>query len=73
MAKVNQFKIRAALDPMASTVELNGEPLNGVVSVSFELAAKDRKATTVKLQIIGEVEVDGEFVEKPIAVSADVS
>ncbi len=53
------FKIKAGLSANDSTIELDGRRLSGVTRVSFELAAN--KLTIVKLEIMGEVLVEGEF------------
>lgn len=60
----HQFRIKASLDSRESVVELDGKPLEGVVRVSFDLSAND--ITTLKLEIVGEVIVDGVFEETAV-------
>ena len=64
MTKANTFKIKAGLDAMGSSVELNGEKISGLRRVSFDLNA-DAK-TVLRLEIYGEVFVEGEFREDAI-------
>lgn len=61
---MNTFKINAPLDAEKAYVELNGKRLEGVRSVSFNLGAD--RITTVELSVIGEVVVNGEFLEKDL-------
>ena len=61
---MHSFKINAPVNPQDCSVEMDGVKLDGVVSVSFSLAAN--KVTTLRLEIIGLVQVDGEFEDKHI-------
>lgn len=60
-----EHKFRIVAGPLArnSSIEMDGAPLHGVRRVSFDLSAEGGGFTVVKLEIIGEVEVDGEFHE----------
>ena len=58
------FKIKAGIDARDSSIEIDGRPLEGVRRVVFELAAGE--LTTLKLEVMGEVVVDGEFRESAI-------
>jgi hypothetical protein len=58
------FKIKTGFSSSESTIELDGRELTGVTRVSFELAAGG--VTTLKLDIMGEVLVEGEFRESAI-------
>lgn len=63
--QTNRFKIIAGLDPADSKVELNGVELQGVTRVSFDLTGES--PGHLKLEIVGEVVVEGEYVERKIA------
>lgn len=69
----SSFKIVVGQNPQSSRVELNGQPLDGVRRVSFDLDAQQKHLTFLKLEIIGEIEVEGEFIEQPFALSAGVA
>lgn len=69
---INQFKIRAGEVPGDCSIELNGQPLYGVRQISFELDASRNEPTFLKLEIIGEVLIEGAYVGRPIAISDDV-
>lgn len=58
------FKIKAGLTAARSKVELDGRELKGVIRVAFELSAGGM--TTLKLDIVGEVMIEGEFRESAI-------
>lgn len=60
----NRFKIEVGETSRDSKIELNGQPLQGVCRVSFDLTADS--LTLLKLEIIGEVLVDGEFQDDAI-------
>lgn len=60
----HKFKITAGPTSNDCYIEMDGAPLKGVKRVSFELAAN--KLTILKLEIIGFVEVEGEFQDKPL-------
>ena len=63
----NLFKIKAGLSPAESVVELNGEALDGVVRVSFDFGVgAPRGPMLLKLEIWGEVVVDGELREEAV-------
>lgn len=58
------FKIIAPLNTNEASVLMDGKPLEGVTRVSLELSAND--LTRLSLDIIGYVEVEGEFREDAI-------
>lgn len=62
--KTHSLKIKAGLSSRDSKIELDGQELSGVKSISFELTAEG--LTAVKLEIIGYLEVEGEFRESAI-------
>lgn len=65
MSELHKFKIHAALNSSDMYVEMDGERLQGVCGVSFDL--KGGQVTTVNLSLMGEVFVDGEFRPNEIA------
>lgn len=62
----NIFKIKVGGTPALCSIELNGEPLHGVTRVSFDLDGA-RKPNVLRLEIIGEIQVEGEFHDRVIA------
>jgi hypothetical protein len=58
------FKIKAGLSADDSSIELDGKELTGVTRVSLELTAGG--ITTLRLDIMGQVLVEGEFRESAI-------
>jgi hypothetical protein len=60
----HEFKIRAGLCCHDSKIELDGVELTGVTRVSFELKANG--LTTLNLDIMGQILVEGEFRESAI-------
>ena len=68
----SSFRIVVGENPQSTQIELNGKPLHGVRRVSFDLNAGQRDLSFIKLEIMGEALVEGEFVEQPIALSAGV-
>jgi hypothetical protein len=62
--KTHTFKIKAGLASRDSKIELDGHELTDVVRVSFELSATG--ITTLKLDIVGAILVEGEFRESAI-------
>jgi hypothetical protein len=67
----HSFKIKVGVSPNDCVVEMDGKPLQGVTRVSFDLAAK--KLTILKLEIMGEVLVEGEFRESAILQVAQIN
>jgi hypothetical protein len=65
------FKIKAGLSARDSSVELDGREVPGVTRVSFELAADG--VTTLRLDIMGEVLVEGQFRESAILQVAEAA
>jgi hypothetical protein len=63
-AMTHSFKIKTGLTTNDCSVEMDGIRLEGVCKVSFELSAND--LTIVKLEIMGEILVEGEFQEMAI-------
>nr|WP_031248870.1 hypothetical protein [Mesorhizobium sp. LNHC220B00] len=64
----NTFKIKVGDTPSQCTIEMNGVPLRGVTRVSFDIdGAKRNAANFLRLEITGEVLVDGEFHDRIIA------
>ncbi|AMS41174.1 hypothetical protein [Aminobacter aminovorans] len=61
----NTFKITVGSSPVTSSVELNGVRLDGVVRVAFDLDGRNK--TFLKLEIMGEAVVEGEYVDRVIA------
>ncbi|MER9814301.1 hypothetical protein [Mesorhizobium sp. M0129] len=62
----NRFKIGVGETSRDCKIELNGQPLEGVCRVSFDLTANS--PTMLKLEIIGEVLADGEFQDDAILI-----
>lgn len=62
---VHVFKIKAGLRARDCLIEMDGKPITGVTRVAFDLSGKSGE-TTLKLEIIGEVLIDGEFRESDI-------
>jgi len=60
----HKFRIIAGLVANGCRVEMDGVEITDVVRVSFDLAAD--RITVMKLEIIGEVIVEGEFQETSI-------
>ena len=67
----HKFEIKAPVNSMEASITLDGKPLDGVVRVSFDLNAEG--PTILKLEIIGEVIVDGEFRESAILQMAQAN
>lgn len=65
---MNKFKIHAALSPYDSWIEVDGKRLDGVVSLRLTMNADRAYATTLHLEVMGEVEVEGEFRNSEILV-----
>jgi hypothetical protein len=63
----NKFKIVVGVSPQASSIELNGQPLPGVRRIAFDVDAKKQEGSFLTLEIFGEAEVEGEYVEQLIA------
>jgi hypothetical protein len=61
----NRFKITVGLTSVDSKVEMNGVEIKGVTRVHFDMTGET--IGHVKLEIIGEVVVEGEYVERRIA------
>jgi hypothetical protein len=61
---MHTFKIHAPMNPRATTVEVDGKPLEGVTRIEFSIAAE--KVTEIKLTILGCIEVAGELSEAEI-------
>lgn len=55
----HKLKVVVSDDPRYCKVELNGKELEGVVSVKFDIDASKR--VFARLDIITEIEVEGEF------------
>lgn len=66
----NTFTIVVGKTPADSRVDLDGVELHGVRRVSFELDATQRDLSFIQLEIYGEAVVEGEYVERLIAASA---
>lgn len=62
----NTFKIVVGKAPYDSHVFLNGVELEQVVRVSFDIDGRRPEASMLKIEIMGQAVVDGEFVEVPI-------
>lgn len=62
--KTHRFVIKAPVNPNEASIELDGRPLYGVVRVHFDYGVDG--LTTLRLDIIGEVVVEGEFRESAI-------
>ncbi len=62
---LHKFTIRAPLNQHEAVVEIDGKPLAGVCRVSFDLNPNSRP-TTLYLQVVGEVEIEGEFQDEDI-------
>ncbi|TGP22308.1 MULTISPECIES: hypothetical protein [unclassified Mesorhizobium] len=62
----NTFKIKVGETPALCSIEMNGAPLQGVTRVSFDLDGQ-RKPNVLRLEIIGEIQVEGEFHDRVIA------
>jgi hypothetical protein len=60
----NRFRIEVGETTVDTMVTLNGEPIDGLTRVSFDL--NPSSLTMVKLELIGTIEVDGEFREDAI-------
>lgn len=58
------FKLKVGVTTNDCKVELDGKELTGVTRVSFELNANS--LTTIKLEIMGEILMEGEFRESAI-------
>jgi hypothetical protein len=62
----NKFEIIVGDDTRKCEVKLNGERLNGVCRVSFDLVGGSPSFTTIRLDIMGEIIVKGQFEEEAI-------
>jgi hypothetical protein len=62
---LHKFTVRAGLTAKDMSVELDGEPLNGVCGLSFSVRAD--KFMTINLVMMGEVFVEGEYRPREIA------
>ncbi len=65
----HKFVIHAPLDRGKRSIELDGVRMKGVSRVSFDLTA--RGVPTLRLEISGEVLIDGEFQDSAILAIAD--
>jgi hypothetical protein len=60
MAGLHKFKIVAPLNQRAAYIEIDGKRLEGVTGIAFKAVA-DNKPMTLLIEVIGQVEVEGEF------------
>lgn len=59
------FRIKAGLTARDCQIEMDGKPISGVTRVAFELRGGGHQ-TTLKLEIVGEVLVEGELRDRDI-------
>ena len=64
MPDFHTFKIRAGIAPADCSIEIDGKPLMGVTKIHFDLIANN--LTRLRLEIVGEIEVEGEFRDSAI-------
>jgi hypothetical protein len=60
----HSFKIKVGETPFDAKIELDGRELTGVRRLSFELNPND--LSVLMLEIIGEIEVEGQFKDAAI-------
>ncbi len=65
---LHKFVFCAPVNPYEGSVTIDGKPLDGIVRASVEL--RPNGPTTLKLEIIGEVIVEGEYREIEILTVA---
>ncbi|MER8911425.1 hypothetical protein NKH99_27815 [Mesorhizobium sp. M0854] len=60
----NAFKIKVGPTHADSSIELNGVSLDDVIRVSFEYNARNRDKSSIKIEIVGEANFEGEFFDR---------
>lgn len=68
MSDLHTFKIKTGIGAFDTEVEMDGKPMNGLTRLSFEIRAGS--PTALKLEIFGEVLVDGVFCETEILTAS---
>lgn len=68
MADLHTFKIKTGLDAFDTVVEMDGKPVSGLTRLSFEIKAGS--PTILRLEMYGEILVDGEFRETEILTAS---
>jgi membrane-associated protease RseP (regulator of RpoE activity) len=70
MSDLHTFKIKTGISPHDAVVEMDGKPISGLTRLSFEMKAG--AGTVLKLEMFGEILIEGEFRENEIFTIARI-